>query len=97
MTNDNWKLLMKPPLLLGNVMLSRCAFSLLTKDEIYDALHKHRAGDWGTLCREEWLENDEALHNSCRVKSVYIGGEGTFWVITEWDRSLTRVIFPHEY
>jgi hypothetical protein len=97
MTDDNWKLLMKPPLVLGNVMLGRFAFSSLTKDEIYDALHKHRAGDWGTVGPEEWHENDAALHNGGRVKSVYKGVEGTFWVITEWDRSLTRVLLPHEY
>lgn len=56
--------------------MSDRAFALLTKDEVYNALDKHRAGDWGMVCPEDWHENDEGLNNRGLVRSEYKSGEG---------------------
>ena len=55
-------------------------------------------GDWGELCDEDRVANDQALIQEARVMSVYTSSAGvTFWIITEWDRSVTTVLLPEDY
>ncbi|EHJ9985288.1 type I restriction endonuclease subunit M [Vibrio parahaemolyticus] len=60
-------------------------------------LLRHAIGDWGDLCVEDKIANDNATHNGQRVMSVYELFDQKIWVITEWDRSTTTILFPHEY
>jgi len=41
-----------------------------------------------------WKENDQDKMD--RVLAVYKGLE-TIWIITEWDRSVTTIMFPSDY
>jgi len=41
-----------------------------------------------------WKENDQDRMD--RVLAVYKGLE-TIWIITEWDRSVTTIMFPSDY
>ena len=61
-------------------------------------LRRHARGDWGDLEEEDREANDGALASGERLLSAYSADDGTkFWVITEWDRSATTVLFPEEY
>ena len=83
---------------LGKVVGTRGAISALTEAEIYFALARHRHGDWGDLDDEDKASNDAALRNEGRLFSAYHSASGKkFWVITEWDRSVTTVLLPSEY
>lgn len=61
-------------------------------------LIRHANGDWGDVCKEDWKSNDEALKNGERLLSEYKLSDGRrIWIITEWDRSATTLLFPEDY
>ena len=62
------------------------------------SLARHAQGDWGDLCEEDMQENERALQEGGRLFSAYEGeGLSKIWIITEWDRSVTMILFPEEY
>lgn len=80
-----------------------CADNEAMAEHVLKALRRHAAGDWGDLCDEDKKANDAALdpEHPGRVLSAYDGdadkGTEKVWVITEYDRSVTTVLFPSEY
>lgn len=59
---------------------------------------RHAQGDWGDVCKEDWESNDEALKSGQRLLSEYKLPDGKrIWIITEWDRSATTLLFPEDY
>ncbi len=64
---------------------------------IVQAVMRHRSGDWGDVCDEDKKLNDEAVDGEGRILSAYTVDGEKVWVITEWDRSVTTVLFPSEY
>ena len=65
---------------------------------VIDSLKRHAQCDWGDLGREDTVSNDSALKNAGRLFSAYIEeGLKKIWIITEWDRSVTTILFPDEY
>ena len=58
---------------------------------------RHSNGDWGEMCEEDKQANEDALKNGHRLFSAYIKGDWKIWIITEWDRSVTTILFPEEY
>lgn len=60
-------------------------------------LNRHAKGDWGDVCDEDKKANDFALDNKERILSSYTLDDTKIWIITEWDRSVTTVLFPSEY
>ena len=60
---------------------------------------KHCNGDWGDLDEEDKMANDFALRNGDdRLFSKYNYKDGiSIYIITEWDRSVTTILFPDEY
>ena len=83
---------------LGRTDATRGALSELTADEIFLALKRHAAGDWGDLDKFDEEQNELALATEGRLLSVYLSlGGKRFYVITECDRSATTVLLPHEY
>lgn len=73
------------------------ALDLLRPDEIALGLARHVRGDWGDLCPEDMLANENALTQGGRLFSAYGQGATRFWIITEWDRSVTTVLMPQDY
>jgi hypothetical protein len=72
------------------------------KDEKFESFVKqsitrHFNADWGIS--QDKAMNDSALENGDdRIMSVYEEeGFPKIWIITEWDRSVTTVLFPSEY
>lgn len=87
---------------LGQLMVTRGVNGLIAEDtefskHVFQSVQRHLAGDWGDLCDEDRTANELALRQGGRLFSVYKDGGPTIWVITEWDRSVTTVLFPDEY
>lgn len=65
---------------------------------VMDSLHKRYVNsDWGDTCEEDAKANDYAVTHDERILAVYKMGARTIWIITEWDRSATTILFPEEY
>ncbi len=59
---------------------------------------RHSECDWGDLDDEDKDENDAAFIGGNRILSAYHSSDGVkIWIITEWDRSVTTILFPSEY
>ena len=83
---------------LGHLVITRGALAVLDATDVDTAIDRHAAGDWGDVCAEDKLTNDEAARKGDRLLSSYRDrGDVVFWVITEWDRSVTTVLLPDEY
>jgi hypothetical protein len=88
----------QPMFSLGQVVATANAHSQLTQEDITHALDRHCQGDWGDVCPEDWKSNDEAIQFGERLVSSYKSATGVkFWIITEWDRSITTVLLPEDY
>jgi len=91
---------------LGQVVTTASVSDDLPVDVLMQFLRRHRHGDWGDLCDEDKRINDRALSNGeDRILSSYVltpdlaaaTAQDKVWVITEWDRSVTTVLYPSEY
>ena len=75
-------------------------------------LDKYLNNDWGVLAEEDKEMNDEAAKSGNeRILAAYHfpddaswnavnswgSEENKIWIITEWDHSVTTVLFPSEY
>lgn len=83
---------------LGQLCATPGILAEVSPEEIAVAVTRHASGDWGDLCQEDIDENQRALKENCRLLSAYSSNNGVkFWIITEWDRSVTTVLLPSEY
>lgn len=88
----------------GKTVFTTNMFNRVTEDIgfynfVMESLEKYQNCDWGDTCEEDQEENNDAVKNGERILAVYIcpvTGE-SIWIITEWDRSITTVLFPDEY
>lgn len=65
---------------------------------VFEALRRYLQEDWGDTCPEDAKQNDYAVVHGEQILAVYkFDEETTIWIITEWDRSATTILFPHEY
>mgnify|MGYP006149008237 CR=1 FL=1 len=88
------------PFSLGKVVYTQGVDHLLNNHigvnfSIY--LQRHQSGDWGDVCIEDKISNDEATKTGERVISSYTICDQSVWVITERDRSVTTILLPCEY
>lgn len=68
------------------------------------SLEKHKKGDWGNVEQEDWECNDLAFEENDRIVSQYsfppevaANEDDSIYIITEYDRSVTTILFPSEY
>ncbi len=63
------------------------------------SIERYKNCDWGDTCEDDRRTNEIALKNGNRILAVYKypKGEKTIWIITEWDRSVTTILFKDEY
>lgn len=73
-------------------------------DFLEKSIARHLECDWGDLCAEDTELNDEAIAAEQRGEptdslfSMYRYFDGTeVYIITEWNRSVTTILFPEEY
>ena len=73
------------------------------KKHVAECMAKHIRGEWGDLDASDAKQNDDAVKNKdARIFSAYAPnyqqtGLKKIWIITEWDRSVTTILFPDEY
>ena len=67
--------------------------------EINAALKAHRNNEFEktVLCDEDIETNKEALIHGDRILNAFGTSKGKIWIITEWDRSYTTILYPDEY
>lgn len=59
----------------------------------------HRNYQLGDYKENSYSDNLDFLNNllRARILSAYDTCHGSIWIITEWDRSVTTILFPSEY
>lgn len=83
---------------LGQIVITRNAYDTLSRRDTLSALARHASADWGDVCEEDWGFNNASLEDDSRVLSAYSTPDGIrFWIITEWDRSVTTILLPEDY
>ena len=89
---------------IGSTYFTNGVHSLVQEDKdfanfVANSFKRHVNGDWGDLDKEDKALNDMALESGeDRLFSKYIyNGEVSIYIITEWDRSATTILFPEEY
>lgn len=73
-------------------------------DFVFASLRRHMSFDWGDMDKEDCRTNDIATVSDDRLFSSYDipndlkseAKDDKIWIITEWDRSMTTVLFPSE-
>lgn len=87
----------QPKFPLGRLFATPGVIMSVPAPDFFAALLRHSMGDWGDVCQEDRAANDLALRKGTRLVSVYHSGDVKFYIITEWDRSLTTALLPSEY
>lgn len=58
---------------------------------------RHMRGDWGDVEDDRWLRNNAALKSGECLDSFYvITRDLSIRIVTDADRSATRIVLPHE-
>lgn len=60
---------------LGELVITANASLRLSTEEVLMGLRRHASGDWGDLCPEDTMANDESLDQGGRLLSAY--GDGS--------------------
>ena len=80
----------------ANLQEENCEFAVF----VDICFNRYIHGDWGDVCFEDWQSNDMAVKCGERIHASYNDAdhpEWRIWIITEWDRSVTTILFPDEY
>ena len=85
---------------LGHVVMTAGVAALNV--DIAPFLARHEQGDWGEIDDFDTRQNETALKQNLRILSAYtvpIANDEIvkIWIITEADRSATRLLLPSEY
>ena len=83
----------------GQIVATPAAIAFMEENNVTPQyfLGRHLTGDDGDLCKDDKNLNRLAITTEDRVFSSYNVGQGTVWVITEWDRSYTTILLPEDY
>lgn len=87
---------------LGKLVATRGVAYEMQQDSNFEkfvrkSFSRHASGDWGDICEEDKASNDYALEHGERIFSAYENENTKIWIITEYDRSVTTILFPDEY
>lgn len=88
---------------LGQIVQTRGIATEIENDEnfakeIAEAFSKYLQCNWGDTCEEDCEMNNNAVKfNNDRILAKYITTKGNVFIITEYDRSYTTIMFAHEY
>lgn len=88
---------------LDNLVCTRGIFDKMQEKEAFakeirQAYARYLRCDWGELPEEDKEMNDAAVAKGDeRILASYATSEGKVYIITEWDRSATTILFANEY
>ena len=92
-----------PKFSLGSLAMTRTVNDTVAHNkqfamEITAALHRYALEDWGDMCEGDKQLNDNAVKTgNDRIVAAYNTEQGKIYIITEWDRSTTLILFADEY
>jgi hypothetical protein len=90
----------------GKIFMTAGVNERIAEDEkfakfVLHSIRRYLQCDWGDLGEEDKALNDAALNTEFpdRLFSAYEfnGKADRIYIITEWDRSCTTILFPSEY
>lgn len=88
-------------LVMTNGIAVKCAEDDAFTQWSMQCLERHKQGDWGDMEEEDKQINETALTTPLgRLHSAYTHPDNIalkIWIITEWDRSASTILFPDEY
>ena len=86
---------------LGTIVATSAINDTLSQHMIANLITRHVTGDDGDLPKSDKKMNTNALENGERIFSRYEittqDGNEVVYVITEWDRSVTTILYDMEY
>lgn len=89
---------------LGQTVMTRGIANRIEKESkfakfISESFTKYVNANWGDTCIEDSALNDAALKDGNeRIVAKYVFEEDeVIFIITEWDRSVTTILFASEY
>lgn len=96
---------------LGQVVATNGVHSLMSEnamfnDFVHSCFERYCICDWGDTPEDDKECNDRAIEDGERILAGYcipddidvgVHGDNKIWIITEWDRSVTTILFPSEY
>ena len=88
----------QPLFSLGTIVTTRTIAESVDAAKVANMIRNHATGDFGILEKDDIDMNKAAIKNGDdRILSAYIVNGEKVYVITEWDRSYTTVLFANEY
>lgn len=93
---------MKQLFKVGQVVATRAIADQVETDPDYglwikDCFRRYVTGDWGDLGADDIQANDDAVAGDERILARYNHSSGDIYIITEWDRSYTTILFTTDY
>ncbi len=95
---------MKTRFRLGRVVMTRAINNDIAADnnfakEILNCLGRYVNADFSDMEHQEDIDmNMAAIENSNdRIFATYNTSKGKIYIITEWDRSVTTILYPEDY
>lgn len=89
---------------LGRTVVTAGVHERMERDQAFSqfvamSLGRYIGCDWGDTGEEDKQSNDYAVEHGERILAAYIfkDSDTKIWIITEWDRSCTTILFPEEY
>lgn len=88
---------------LGQTVVTAAIDVRMKEDKAFERFVRTSLGryincDWGDTCEEDKQSNEDALKDGDRLLAVYkYNADTEIWIITEWDRSVTTILFPSDY
>jgi len=87
---------------MSKLLMTRGVNDLVVENGVFakgvtNSLARYGKGDWGDLCDEDKQMNDDAVKDGERIVARYNIEPRAIYIITEWDRSATTILFPEEY
>lgn len=86
---------------LGQVVVTASIDTRMKTDPDFNAfvnasLDRFKKCDWGILCDDDKDMSDKAVEDGRMILGAYVRNGEEIWIITEWNRCATTILFPHE-
>lgn len=87
---------------LGKIVMSKGVSDIFKSNDDFAkfveiSLCRYASKDWGNTSKARNKINEKALDDGNQVSGAYEHKDRYIWIITEWDRSVTTILFPEEY
>lgn len=87
----------------GSTLITRGVNEKIMRNSLFakfivESFSKYLRDDWGDIPESDKAMNDLATkNNDDRIVARYNNMYGDIYIITEWDRSATTILFVEEY